>query len=206
MDQPIRLARGIGHALMLVSYNDLPNALLRCDDLHDTWESSQCVNGAFMQNMFSKYNDHDSKYLPKDDLHFPCNIARAKDQAACYQVQSRLILDAFYWDFSKSFAFCSELTSAELRTACTNGLGAAVATHTAYNPKDTGKLCTLAGLLEQDCLYEAMTVLEGVAGNTDLGEKLCANEPEEKMTACRETLARSHKDFPGSINEGAIGG
>ena len=194
---------GMGHALMLVSYNDLPNALLRCDDLANGWEAAQCVNGAFMQNMFSKYNDHASNYLPKDDLHFPCSIAREKDQKACYQVQGKLILDGLGGDLAKSFAFCAGLSTQTLRSACGNGLGAAVSNRSAYVPARVVKLCALAGILEEDCLYGAMTDLEGVAGDASLGEKVCALLPLEKNTTCERVLLQSHKDFPGSIKERA---
>ena len=201
--QHFSCVHGVGHALMLVSYNDLPNALLRCDDLANEWETSQCVNGAFMQNMFSKYNDHESDYLPKDDLHFPCNIAREKDQKACYQVQGKLILDGLRGDMAKSFAFCASLTTQTLRSACGNGLGAAVSNRAAYVPAQVVKLCTLAGVLEEDCLYGAMTDLEGVAGDASLGEKVCALEPVEKNIICEGVLLQAHNDFPGSIKEGA---
>ena len=192
---------GIGHALMFISDNDLPQALIRCDDLADTWETGQCVNGAFMQNMFSKYNDHHSQYLPTSDLHFPCSIAREKDKGACYQVQGRLILDALNWDFTKGFAFCGTLATKELRFSCADGLGAAVSNHSAYDTKTIVRLCALAGELEQDCLYGALTDLEGVVGDTNLGAKVCEREPEPVRSACTNTLKRTHEDFPGSINE-----
>ena len=191
---------------MFVSDNDLPTALVRCDDLIDNWARGQCVNGAFMQNMFSKYNGHQSDYLPKDDLHFPCNIAREKDQSACYQVQGRPILDAYNWDFTKSFAFCAALSSDDLRFACADGLGAAVSNHSAYEPKKIVQLCSKAGTLENGCLYGALTDLEGVVGDQSLGEKVCALERADKAMMCAETLKRTHNDFPGSVNESPVGG
>ena len=192
---------GIGHALMFISNNDLPNSLIRCDDLADKWESRQCANGAFMQNLFSKYNEHRSAYIPSDDLRFPCTIAREKDRDVCYKVQGRFILDALDWDFDRSFAFCSELSDDALRSACASGLGAAVSNHAAYIPKRVRALCAAARSLQQDCLYGAMMDLEGVAGDTSLGEKVCLSEPDTEKTACNETLTRAHRDFPGSINE-----
>ena len=197
---------GIGHALMFVSKNDLPQSLFRCDDLANKWESDNCANGAFMQNLFSKYNEHRSAYLPKDDLHFPCSIAREKDQTECYRVQGRFILDALDWDFSKSFAFCNTLNRAEPRAACASGLGAAVSNHSAYAPKKLSELCAKAASLEQDCLYGALIDLEGIAGDQSIGEKVCESKPDSEKPACIEILKRAHADFPGSIKEQSVGG
>ncbi len=192
---------GVGHALMLVSENDLPGSLERCRDLGDEWEGIQCANGAFMQNMFAKYNEHDTDYLPTDDLRFPCDISPVEYQVACYQVQARLILDATEWDFDRSFAFCSTLDSDANRFACADGIGAIVSNRTRYVPKEIHALCERAGALADACLYGALTDLEGISGSLALGRETCGFANGASSTECLSMLDRAHRDFPGDINE-----
>jgi hypothetical protein len=152
-----------------------------------------------MQNMFSKYNGHYSDYLPKDDLNFPCDIAPEKHRISCYQVQSRPILDAYGFDFDHAFAFCDSVTPANLARACDNGLGAAASNYAEYNPERVATLCERAGTHESECLYGALTDLEGAAGNTELGERVCGFVRDP--AACMDIAREAHRDFPGSVKE-----
>ena len=194
---------GLGHALMFVSNNDLPKTLIHCDDLSNVWEARQCANGAFMQNMFSNYNDHASDYVSKTDLHVPCNIVRENLQDVCYQVQGKLILDRLSWDFDKAFTFCATLPTGTTSAACVSGLGAAVSNFSAYKPQKVSELCSKAPSgLDQDCLYGAITDLEGVVGDTTLGKQVCSFQPTEKQTKCLRIVEQAHVDFPGkAVNE-----
>lgn len=194
---------GLGHALMFVSDNDLPKVITHCDGLHSVWEARQCANGAFMQNMFSNYNDHASDYISKTDLHVPCNMVREDMQDVCYQVQGKLILDRLSWDFDKAFTFCAALPTATTSAACVSGLGAAVSNFAAYKPQKVSELCSKApNGLDQDCLYGAITDLEGVVGDTTLGKQVCGFQPKEKQARCNELVDKAHVDFPGkAVNE-----
>ena len=72
----------------------------------------------------------------------------------------------------------------------------------AYKPERVSKLCEKAGSLDQSCLYGALTDLEGVVGDTSLGEKVCGFQPSEKQKGCFEMLNEAHKAFPGkAVNE-----
>lgn len=196
---------GIGHALMYVMNNNLPDVLIRCDDMNNVWEARQCANGAFMENLLANYSDHRSDFLPKDDLHFPCNIVREKDQDVCYLVQGRFILDHFEWDFAKAFLFCSELAPSRIRTTCAEGLGTAVSNHSAYEPKRVVALCSLApSPLDESCLYGALTDLEGVAGDTSLGTLVCKLERKDKQSVCFKIRDDAHKAFPGTTSNSGV--
>ena len=189
---------GLGHALMYVGHNDLPNILLRCDDLGDDWESRQCANGAFMENTLAD-SGHPSHFQPKDDVNFPCNIVRDKDKDVCYQVQSKFILDHFKWDFSKAFTFCGDLSTQSFRSLCTQGLGAGVSVYTAYEPRAVYDICSQAGgNLSDECLYGALTDLEGKTGSTNAGGDVCLYSPESRRTSCIDILNRAHTAFPGA--------
>ncbi len=189
---------GLGHALMFVSNNELLKVISHCDDLNSVWEARQCANGAFMQNMFSNYNDHVSDFTSKEDMHVPCNLVREDLQDVCYQVQGKLILDRLTWDFDKAFTFCAGLPTATTSAACVSGLGAAVSNFSAYKPQKISTLCAKApNGLDQDCLYGAITDLEGVVGDTTLGRQVCSFQPVEKQATCYAIAEKAHVDFPG---------
>ncbi len=189
---------GMGHALMYVGHNDLPNTLLRCDDLADEWESRQCANGAFMENTIAD-SDHPTLFQPKDDLKYPCSVVREKDRDVCYQVQSKFILDHFKWDFPKAFDFCNKLETKAYRTLCAQGLGAGVSVYTAYDPKVIYDTCSGAGgELSDECLYGALTDLEGKTGTINSGTEVCQYAPVTKRSNCINIVKSAHVAFPGA--------
>ena len=193
---------GIGHALMYVSHNDLLSALIRCDELQDEWEIRQCVNGSFMENTLAD-SDHPSKFQPKDDLNFPCTIASDKNKDVCYQVQSKFILDHYQWDFKQSFVFCDGLLKTEYKQLCAQGLGAGVSVYAAYDPVKISNLCALAHApLKNECLYGALTDLEGKTGKIELGHEVCKNVKSDEFSECEQILHKAHIAFPGATKSG----
>lgn len=186
---------GIGHALMYISHNDLPNALVRCEDLVDGWEIRQCVNGSFMENTLAD-EDHPSKFSPKNDPHFPCSAVPEKYADVCYQVQSKYILD-YLGNFKEAFEFCKNLPHTKEQNLCAQGLGAAVSVYNKYNILTIAQICNAAPVpLDNECLYGALTNLEGMSRSVKLGNEVCQNLPQEKGGACLRTLDKAHADFP----------
>jgi hypothetical protein len=51
-------AHGLGHGLELIYAHDLPRALAGCDLVSDSWERPACYGGAFMENIVSVTNPH----------------------------------------------------------------------------------------------------------------------------------------------------
>lgn len=51
-------AHGLGHGLELIYAHDLPRALAGCDLVSDDWERPACYGGAFMENIVSITNPH----------------------------------------------------------------------------------------------------------------------------------------------------
>lgn len=193
---------GLGHALMYTLNNDLLNALVRCDELDNIWETRQCANGAFMENLLAGKSGHQSDFLPKDDMHFPCSAVREKDRDVCYQVQGGFILDHFSWNFKRAFLFCDELAASPLRIACAQGIGASVSNYAAYDPKKIATLCAIASTpLDQSCLYGALADLEGATGDLSLGTLVCMHQPQELQLTCMKIRDDAHRTFPGTINE-----
>src|SRR3989344_4745084 len=66
---------GIGHAMMLISGDELPDSLKLCDNLRNDEEREACYSGAFMESSSSSTNEyHTSKYTKADDPLYPCDI------------------------------------------------------------------------------------------------------------------------------------
>jgi len=51
-------AHGLGHGLELIYAHDLPRSLTGCDLVSDSWERIACYGGAFMENIVSVTNPH----------------------------------------------------------------------------------------------------------------------------------------------------
>jgi hypothetical protein len=51
-------AHGLGHGLELIYAHDLPRSLTGCDLVADGWERTACYGGAFMENIVSITNPH----------------------------------------------------------------------------------------------------------------------------------------------------
>jgi hypothetical protein len=51
-------AHGLGHGLELIYAHDLPRSLAGCDLVADAWERTACYGGAFMENVVSVTNPH----------------------------------------------------------------------------------------------------------------------------------------------------
>lgn len=180
---------GMGHAIMYVSHNDIPEALSRCDDLQNTWEQGHCATGVFMENSLAD-SDHPSKFLPTDDLAFPCNIVPSKYMEACYLVQGTFIVPHMNGDFQKAFAFCGTLQNSGYRTQCARGLGKEVAQRTFYSGEKTATLCESAPKdLRTACLFGSLQDFIGNTHDNNAGVSICEalSDPKEQAS-CNDLL------------------
>jgi hypothetical protein len=83
-------AHGLGHALMFVLGNDLPEVLRLCDTLGN---AEACHIGAFMSNYLSLDDaTHPSLFIRRDDPLYPCLILDDRYAAACYGNQADFFL------------------------------------------------------------------------------------------------------------------
>ena len=77
-------------------------------------------------------------------------------------------------------------------------IGAGVSVYSAYEPAKIANLCALAHApLENECLYGALTDLEGKTSKIELGHEVCKNEKNEKFSECEQVLQKAHIAFPG---------
>lgn len=114
---------GIGHAVMLLTQNEVPDSLKLCDVLKTREESELCYSGVFMENSNSSTNkDHPSKYVKKDDPFYPCAILDKKYKKMCYELQSFKAFEFENKDWMKTFALCNSIPS-EYQSGCYKSLG-----------------------------------------------------------------------------------
>lgn len=101
---------GIGHAMMLLTNNNLPRSLKLCDYLNEPMNQSYCYSGVFMENSNSSTNkDHPSKFYKADDPFYPCTILDHKYQATCYELQSFKFYEYANLDWPKTFSMCQQV-------------------------------------------------------------------------------------------------
>ena len=92
---------GIGHAMMLITGDELPDSLKLCDSLRNSEEREACYSGVFMESSSSSTNDyHTSKYTKADDPLYPCDILDDRYLRLCYSYQSSYfsIITKYSWD------------------------------------------------------------------------------------------------------------
>ncbi|HEY5601371.1 MAG TPA: hypothetical protein VIK81_04805 [Patescibacteria group bacterium] len=101
---------GIGHAAMLLTESEVPEALSICDYLKQDFEKRLCYSGVFMENSNSSTNpDHPSKYYRADDPFYPCTILNLKYQEMCFELQSFKFFEFSSLDWPKTFEMCTKI-------------------------------------------------------------------------------------------------
>ena len=176
---------GIGHALMYMTGNNLPQSLKRCEDLGDDWSVQHCATGVFMENTLADGADHKSAYLPTEDMHYPCTIVDVRFKEACYLVQSGLIIKKFAGDFAQSFAFCDAIPEPGLRTQCARGLGKEAAQRGFYDKVTAARTCERApSELIADCFFGVISDLEGQYHDDDISKTFCEAVSAPLRTQC----------------------
>lgn len=101
---------GIGHGLMLLTYNEVPQSLKLCDVLNSQREQNACYSGIFMENSNSSTNkDHPSKYVDLQNPLYPCNILDNQYKKMCYELQSFKFYEFTGRDWVKTFSMCGKL-------------------------------------------------------------------------------------------------
>ena len=114
---------GIGHAMMLLTQNEVLDSLKFCDVLKTEKESELCYSGVFMENSNSSTNkDHPSKYIKKDDPFYPCDILDKKYKKMCYELQSFKIFEFENKDWIETFNLCNSIPL-EYQSGCYKTLG-----------------------------------------------------------------------------------
>lgn len=119
----ITCLHGLGHAVMFVTDNELPEALLLCDALETEGEEELCYTGALMANMDARKSiDHPSKYIKEDDPMYPCNILPEKHQKKCYEYNTLNFYNFTNYDWKKTIELCGQVPK-DFRKGCFETMG-----------------------------------------------------------------------------------
>ncbi|GEM_PF-6719952 len=117
----LNCVHGIGHALVYMTRDDLPRALVRCGDFLDDHLRSQCATGAFMQHTFISATSSSSLETVKNDPAFRC-VQMLGNQDECWITLSAIVIGKKENNTSMALQFCHSLASTTYRTKCTEGV------------------------------------------------------------------------------------
>lgn len=176
---------GLGHGLMIYSGNDLPWSLQTCHKLQTSFDRVSCTGGVFMQNLDTTMGT--SQYLRAKDPIYPCNIVAERDKVYCYlMVTSRILsLDGFNW--RKTATWCRKSERGWVAT-CFQSYGRDASGTTQYHPKETIKLCKIAGKDASECMYgAARDYANNYAGGREAAH-LCNVAPSRYRARCYEGI------------------
>ena len=175
---------GLGHALMFLTEDGLPDSLALCDLLPTADEQGWCYSGVFMENSTSATNrDHPSPYLRPDEPLYPCTILNERYLPMCYTLQSFYFAEIEKYDWGKTAAWCMKVPERH-RWGCFHAIGqtqvgftqdeTVMAENCALMPTDDGRTMCVRGAA--GALFERynngldrMLALCAVAGPRDAG-------------------------------------
>ena len=146
---------GLGHALMFLTEDELPNSLALCDLLPTADEQGWCYSGVFMENSTSATNrDHPSPYLRPDEPLYPCTILDEQYLPMCYTLQSFYFAEIEKYDWEKTAAWCMKVPERH-RWGCFHAIGQTqvgftqdenlMAENCALMPTDDGRTMCIRG-------------------------------------------------------------
>lgn len=173
---------GLGHGLMIYSYDDLPYALHVCDQLQTSWDQVSCSGGVFMQNVVTTMGLH-SQWLKKRDLIYPCDAVSKKHKLYCYLLATSRILPAVGYNWRKTAAWCRRSEPGWVKT-CFQSYGRDASGNTQQNAPKTLALCRLAGTMQGECLYGAARDFANDDANGTRAAHLCAMAPARYRSYC----------------------
>ncbi len=189
---------GLGHGLMGIMYNDVPESLKGCDALGDSQENfvrTSCWTGVFMQNIISDQQGDSTPYLRRGDYYYPCNSIEEKYRTICYAIQTSYMLKVAKQDVAKVFEACGKL-ELSYRDVCYQGIGRDISGDTISDIKQTQKLCSLGENSDEqgNCFYGAARDFLAYYRDASKAESLCKSLPLDVQGKCFEGI-RAYEPF-----------
>lgn len=147
-----RCFHGLGHGLMFVTENDLPEALKLCRTLSLPFQRIQCDEGVFMENFEADSLAHPSLYLYPADPYRTCRSQRTAERDICTFYFPRYFLQKYQNGFATLTSFC--LTLPELfQKACTKGTGSAAMKAMILEPEKALEICNaMPDTAQRNCI------------------------------------------------------
>ncbi|TSC74293.1 MAG: hypothetical protein G01um101448_237, partial [Parcubacteria group bacterium Gr01-1014_48] len=187
---------GLGHGVMYILNNDVPASLKLCDNLTGWWEQSSCHGGVFMENIIADEVNHVSKFLSKDDPHYPCSGVDDKYKSTCYLMQTSRMLTLAGGDFTIVFKQCGEAPVVHVNT-CYQSLGRDASGRSISNVLQTKASCLLAPNSDalKYCFRGAAMDFISYHHSDVQAKELCAAAPLELQEDCFSVVADYYKRF-----------
>jgi hypothetical protein len=177
IQKPGNCAHGMGHALMMVTDNDVERAISGCGGFGDAAMGYYCVTGVFME-FFDQAPDWDRRNLP---VSYPCDTFTAYP-AACFRYQGPRWFGKFGSDLGRVAAACRALDE-PLRGGCFHGLGFASVGAVVKDAARLAELCPEESGRDQTMFLEG--VMESLGGfDREVAENACAQLSGEARRIC----------------------
>jgi hypothetical protein len=210
---------GLGHGLTALRGHDLPRALLDCDLLRDGWDRESCYGGAFMENVVNAMGPHHGgaagdghggagtgeghagagapdagrepafQALDPADLHHPCSAVEERYLAACYGMQTSVMLFLNGGDLEGAARACNDAPPA-MRSVCAQSLGRDISSYTLQDPAESIRFCGFTAERWRPWCYVGLAKnFVDLTATTGAAFAFCSSVPEEPgRLKCHEAV------------------
>lgn len=187
---------GLGHGIMQLYEDDVPQSLAMCETLDGSWEQSSCYGGVFMENIMIAERGGISDYLKKEDPEYPCNAIEGKYKNDCYTMQTSYMLHAYEEDFTKVFATCDTVLY-EYRGTCYQSLGRDASGRSISDAEKTKATCMLGRdtFAQENCIVGAVKDFISYFHSDVEVKELCAILRPDLGKVCSEVTEAYYATF-----------
>jgi hypothetical protein len=210
---------GMGHGLMALHGNQLPEALKGCDLVEEPAARDSCYGGVFMENVMAAAHPHHTaqahvalsagehaghaepahqhggtaawKPLDARDPLYPCNAVGERYQYQCYLFQTSAVIALT--GRPRAAARACAAAPQGMNAVCYRSLGRDLTSYASRDPGRTARLCArIAGAGATDCIRGAAESLVNVAADPGDGLALCRVVPGgPDKSACYLAVGRT---------------
>lgn len=194
---------GVGHGVLAYLDYDMPQAIIECKKLEDSFAQSSCYGGMFMENVLTGQGlgaargadkqIHETPWVNKTDPYFPCNKIDQSFpiQYQCYQMQTSWMLTMYNYNFDIVKDKCLNAPE-NMIAVCFKSLGRDAAGQKLRDPEKIMQICNkVPELYYNDCVIGALNVIVDFWGPAlkEQATELCKLLPQQNKKNCYETLA-----------------
>ncbi len=194
-DDP-RCFHGLGHGLMYVTDNNLPESLRNCRAFTVPFQRIQCDEGVFMENFSVDSVVHPSLYLYPDDPYRTCRDQPEPERGVCSFYFPRYFLRVHPAAYADLFSFCQTLPKDSVE-ACIKGGGSAAMKSLILEPEKVLDVCESISPHQQHlCIKGLLSYLIVHYASTVPAEKFCDESLEPAWSdICAKSLSEGRDAY-----------